>query len=111
MQVTLSQKERGVIFLVVTAGATWGGSEKALLARAEMYRQLRLHEFEGKVTESTDTQRKYDLSPETVEHVIATVTAPEIRLPFNQALGIEPAVRRLRVALDRLPKPKDDAAE
>lgn len=107
MQVTLSQLERGVIFLVVTAGATWGGSEEALLTGAEMYRVLHLAEFENtKIANPSATQRKYDLSPAVVKHIIATITGGPIRMPFNHALAVEPAIRRLRAALDKLPKPE-----
>lgn len=104
MLVTLSQVERGVIFLTVTAGATWGGSEEALLTRAEMYRALHLAEFEGKKTEPSATQHKFDLTPAVVAHIIATITGADVRLPFQHALAVEPAVRRLRAALDKLPK-------
>jgi len=109
MQVTFSQRERGIIFAVLEQGSTWGGSEQALLARDELYDALKLSDFEGresKVADLSETLKRHDLSREAGEHLIASVT--NLQMGLGRVFGriLAPVVRRVRAALEAS-KPKD----
>lgn len=112
MQVVFGQLERAVLFEVLTAAANWGGSEKALFVRADVYRTLQLADFEGKKTmifRGADVLRSFELSAEGVEHVIETFTTG-VKMTFDRALAAEPCVRRLRAALDKSAPPPGHGA-
>lgn len=109
MQVSFSQRERGVVVAVLGHGETWGGSEAALLARDDLYTALRLSEFEGAkhvVDKLSETQKRYELSREAGEHLIASVCNSNIGLSNAFGRILAPVVRRMRAALDAS-KPKE----
>jgi hypothetical protein len=97
----ISDRERGALYLVFSAGPSWGGSVEALLLRDAVYSELGLDEFETKTTPLKDMpgipSRSYQLPRDAVEHIVASVAANGMVRDLARILA--PLVRRARPVL------------
>lgn len=106
MKLTFSELERGILAMVCAKG--WAGAD--ILVRAEMHKSLNLGEFtkDNPSWKPSQAQRPYKLHPEAAEHLLNTL-ATIATMPQAHALALVPAVKRVKAALARLPKPKKAA--